>query len=150
MANSIASLEVALDLAVDAAVDAQAAVDAARARAGLSNAPKAFYTTADMISEVCAARMRFIRDDFPSVLKAIRSYFDPTFKSEFDLGRPRTTHEKYIDQLGVKLAQADAIIAEAGDQARVKAKAAPTTATVMQMASAREIIEAGRKRRGGT
>jgi hypothetical protein len=145
--NTLASLEAALDRAVDAAVDAQAAVDTARSRAGLSNAPKAFYTTADMISEVCAAQMRFIREDFPTVLKAIRSHFDPTFKSEFAPSRPHTANEKYIDQLGARLAQADAIIAEAGDQARVKA-AAPTTANVVQMASAREIIEAGRKRRG--
>jgi hypothetical protein len=105
------------------------------------------YTQADM-----DAVRRLYRENTLSAVRItvaeMRCRYDPTFKSEFAPFRPRTAHEEYIDQLGARLAQADAIIAEAGVQARVKAKAAPTTANVVQMASAREIIEAGRKRRG--
>jgi hypothetical protein len=56
--NTLASLEAQLDRAVDAAVAAQAAVDAARRRVGLSKAPKAFFTAAEMIAELCAAHDR--------------------------------------------------------------------------------------------
>jgi len=53
--NTLASLEAALDRAVAVAVDAQAARDEARARAGLPKSPPAFYTTAQMIGELCNA-----------------------------------------------------------------------------------------------
>jgi hypothetical protein len=108
------------------------------------------YTQADM-----DAVRKLYRENTLSAVRItvdeMRSRYDPTCKCEFAPSRPHTAHERYIDQLGARLAQADAIIRAAGeDQARVKAKAGPTTATVVQMASAREIIEAGRKRRGGT
>src|SRR6266702_2609812 len=114
----IASLEAALDRAVDVAVDAQAAVDEARARARLTKAPKAFYTTAEMISEVCAARMRFVQENFPVALRAIRSQIDPNFRDpEFPPARPRTAHMKFIDEMGAKMIQAEQVLVKAKEEA---------------------------------
>jgi hypothetical protein len=56
--NTLIGLEARLDAAVAAAADAQEARDAARARAGLPKAPKAFFTAAEMIAEMCAAQDR--------------------------------------------------------------------------------------------
>jgi hypothetical protein len=108
------------------------------------------FTQADMD----AVRERYMENTLSAVritVAEMRSRYDPTFKSEFAPSRPRSAHLEYIDQLGARLAQADAIIAEAGDQARAASALTTTTAgNVVPMASAREIIEAGRKRRGGT
>src|SRR5882724_10812036 len=57
MAN-LNALEAALDRAVEAAADAQAARDEARARAGLTEAPPAFFTAAEMIAALCEAEDR--------------------------------------------------------------------------------------------
>src|SRR5882672_2338544 len=103
------------------------------------------YTQADMD----AVRKRYQENTLDAIritVADMRTRYDPTFKSEFAfLGRPRTAHERFIDELGVKLFQADAIIrAAAEDQARAMAQA--TTATnVVPLATARQIIEAGRK-----
>jgi hypothetical protein len=100
------------------------------------------YTQADM-----DAVRKLYRENTLSAVRItvaeMRSRYDPTFKSEFYLGRSRTPHEEYIDQLGARLAQADAIIAEAGDQARVKAPKADNVISLAQ-----QIAAAGRKRRG--
>jgi hypothetical protein len=110
------------------------------------------YTQADMD----AVRERYMENTLSAVritVTEMRSRYDPTSKSEFaHLGKPRTAHEKYVDEIGVKLFQADQIIRVAAEDqaARAKAEAAPTAGNVVRMASAREIIEAGRKRRGGT
>jgi hypothetical protein len=98
-----------------------------------------------------AVRRRYQQNTLDAIritVAEMRSRYDPTFKSEFAPSRPRSAHLEYIDQWGARLAQADAIIAEAGDQARAKADAAPTVGNVVRMASAREIIAAGKKRRG--
>jgi hypothetical protein len=108
------------------------------------------YTQADM-----DAVRKLYRENTLSAVRItvaeMRSRYDPTFKSEFAPSRPRSAHLEYIDQLGARLAQADAIIAEAGDQARATSAMTTTTAdNVVPIAGAREIIEAGRNRRGGT
>jgi hypothetical protein len=111
------------------------------------------YTQADM-----DAVRKLYRENTLSAVRItvdeMRSRYDPTFKCEFSfMGRPRTAHEKWMDEIGMKMFQADQELAMAkGKAAQIiaEAKASPTTANVVQMASAREIIEAGRKRRGGT
>jgi hypothetical protein len=104
------------------------------------------YTQADMD----AVRKLYRENTLAAVritVAEMRSRFDPTFKSEFAPSRPHTAHERYIDQLGARLAQADAIILAAGeDQVRVKAKAAPKADNVISLAQ--QIAAAGKKRRG--
>jgi len=106
------------------------------------------YTQADM-----DAVRKLYRENTLSAVRItvaeMRSRCDPTFKSEFAPSRPRSAHLEYIDQLGARLAQADAIIAEARDQGSASsARAAPLPDNVVRMASAREIIAAGKRRRG--
>jgi hypothetical protein len=143
------ALQFELSRRVDAARVAQNALMSEQRRQKIP-VSRDFFTFDEMIAERAAVSARWVAD-MPGITQAILAQVCPgKFKSEFDLGRPRTAHEKYIGQMGARLAQADAIIANAQDQARVKTEATPTTANVVLMASARDIIEAGRKRRGGT
>jgi hypothetical protein len=145
------ALRFELSCRVDAARVAQNALMAEQRRQKLPIAQEVF-TYDEMIAERAAVSARWVAD-MPGIISATLAQVCPDrFKTEFSpLGRPRTAHEKYIDQLGLKLFQADQIIRVAAeDQAvRAKAEAAPTAGNVVRMASAREIIEAGRKRRGG-
>jgi hypothetical protein len=129
--NTLASLEAQLDRAVDAAIDAQAAVDAARRRVGLSKAPKAFFTAAEMIAELCAAHDRHdaearieLREITKAVITDCRMRWDGTY-------RP-TPLEK----------------AMMGWPAAFKALDAKQAKTDNVISLAQQIAAAGRKRRG--
>jgi hypothetical protein len=132
--NTLASLEAQLDRAVDAAIDAQAAVDAARRRVGLSKAPKAFFTAAEMIAELCAAHDRHdaearieLREITKAVITDCRMRWDATY-------RP-TPLEKAMAQWPAAF--------EAAKQAQA---AAPRADNVISLAQ--QIAAAGKKRRG--
>lgn len=123
MATNLNALEAALDRAVAAAADAQAARDEARARAGLSKAPKAFFTVAEMIGELCNADDRHRaeeREIVAAVIADCRARFDPSYV-------PDPMHKALLSLFS---------------------KEAVAVNNVVPLASAREIIEAGRKRRG--
>ena len=125
MANStLRSLEAALDRAVAVAIEAQEARDAARARAGRSKAPPAFLTAAQMVSELCAAHDRHraeTRGIVAAVVADCRHKFDPDFK-------PDAFHKALIELT-----------------ASIGGNVVPLHAGK----AARQIFEAGRKRRGG-
>lgn len=145
------ALRFELSRRVDAARVAQNALMAEQRRQKLPVAQE-FFNYDEMIAERAAVSARWVAD-MPGIISATLAQVCPDrFKTEFShLGRTRTAHEKYIDQLGVKLFQADKIIrAAAEDPARTMAEAAPTAGNVVLMASARDIIEAGRKRRSET
>jgi hypothetical protein len=134
--NTLASLEAVFDRAVDAAVDAQAAVNTARRRVGLTKAPKAFFTAAEMVAELCAAQDRHdaesrieLREITAAVIADCRYRFDPTYK-------PDALHRALIE-LGRSF-QEDA------------KRAAATVSNVVPLATAREISAASKKRRSET
>jgi hypothetical protein len=131
--NTLASLEAALDRAVDAAVDTQAAVNTARRRVGLSKAPKAFFTAAEMVAELCAAQDRHDAESRIETNALIRAAIADTLH-KFDPGyRPDRFHAALIE-----------LASSFRDEAK-RPKA--TTGNVVLMKSARGIIEAGRRRR---
>jgi hypothetical protein len=133
MANHVLNaLEAALDRAVEAAADAQAARDEARARAGLTKAPPAFFTAAAMIAEMVAAEDRHRAETREIVAAAIceaRYRYDPTYK-------PDAMHRALIE-----------LAASFRDEAK---RAAATASNVVPLATAREISAAAKKRRSET
>jgi hypothetical protein len=124
MANhALTALEAALDCAVAAAVDAQTARDEGRRAARLPKSPPAFYTTAQMVAEMCKADDRHRaeeREIVAAVIADFRHMYDPTYV-------PDSMHRALLSLFGTE---------------------AKTVDNVVRLASAREIIEAGRKRRG--
>jgi hypothetical protein len=87
MANTLTALEARLDAAIAVAVDAQAAVDMARRRVGLTKAPKAFFTAAEMVAELCAAQDRHdaesrieLREITKAVISDCRMRWDHSYK----------------------------------------------------------------------
>jgi hypothetical protein len=136
--NTLASLEAQLDRAVDAAVAAQAAVDAARRRVGLSKAPKAFFTAAEMIAELCAAHDRHdaearieLREITKAVITDCRMRWDASY-------RP-TPLEKAMQKWPAAF--------------KAALDAAKKTDNVVPLPTgqtAEQIIAAGRRRRGET
>ncbi|KJC40288.1 hypothetical protein UP09_22545 [Bradyrhizobium sp. LTSP885] len=137
MANhALDALEVALDNAVAAAVDAQAAVDRARARAGIAKSAPAFVTAARLVAELSAAYDRHnaeSRIEMREMMKAVitdcrirwdRSY-QPTGLEKAMMGWP------------------------AAFKALDKTHSIPSAAdNVVKLQTAEQIIAAGRRRRG--
>jgi hypothetical protein len=140
MANhALNALEAQLDRAVDAAVDAQAAVDAARARAGMPKAPKAFFTTAEMVAELCAAQNRHDAESRIELREITRAVISDC-RMRWDRSYVPTPLEKAM--MGWPAAFA---ALEAGKQAQA---AAPKAKPDNVVSLAQQISAAGRKRRG--
>jgi hypothetical protein len=144
------ALQYELSRRVDAARVAQANLMAEQRRQKIPVSQE-FYTAAEMVAERAAVSARWVAD-MPAITSAILAQYCPDrFKTEFShLGRPRTAHERFVDEMGAKMIQADQIIRAAAED-RATALATPTTETadnVVALATAREIVEAGRKRRG--
>jgi len=161
MANyTLASLEAALDRTVAAAVDAQEARDEGCRRAGLSEAPPAFFTAAQMIAELCAAHDRASENLAFCVRLSVAeliSRSDPNFRDpEFPFfgHRQPTPHEKQLGTLLARAYEAEqrleslATSGWAATPTATETREAIARGDAVSLASAQRIVEAGRKRRG--
>jgi hypothetical protein len=139
MANNIlASLEAALDRAVAVAADAQAAVDTGRRRVGLTKAPKAFFTAAEMVAELCAAQDRHDAESRIETNALIRAAIADT-RARFDPGfRPDRFHAALIE------------LARSFGEEQKRAKKTGNVVPLPTGQIADQIVAAARKRRGET